>query len=82
MATLATSAEKPKAPVKYDYLDKRLEAGEQGTLTAFEKMEYNRDEFVSEAEFVEFWMRAFIPLGENGDATCARHWQEVGFTPW
>ena len=62
-------------------VDELFEAGEQGTLATFERMETDGDELLSEAAFVEFPMRVFIALGENGDATCAPHWQEVGLTP-
>jgi hypothetical protein len=62
-------------------VDELFEAGEQGKLATFERMETDGDELLSEAAFVEFSMRLFIALGENGDATCAPHWQEAGLTP-
>ncbi len=62
-------------------VDELFEAGKQGTLATFKKMETDGDKLLSEATFVEFSMRLFIALGENGDATSAPHWQEVGLTP-
>jgi len=62
-------------------VDELFETGEQGTLATFEKMETDGNELLSEAAFVKFLMRVFIALGENGDATCAPHWQKVGLTP-